>query len=154
MRNYRINTGAPRTTSGRHGTLRNAKGHRYLAIPRCNPPYFGGAIPNYLIFLVPNAPFQTPQWVGRVCTKLPQIQRGAAERHGTLRDTSERDGAPKFGYPALDSAIFWRMPPKFYNIYGARRYTGRSGTSATAEHTKGSGAHIVTRRNPNFTKAP
>ena len=46
-------------------------------------------------------------------TKLPQTNRG------NPRNASEPDGTPKFGQPALGSAIFWRIPPKFSIIFCA-----------------------------------
>ena len=45
--------------------------------------------------------------------------RNASERHGARRNATERDGTPKFGRPSLESAIFWRIRPKFPDIFGA-----------------------------------
>ena len=40
-------------------------------------------------------------------------------RGGKLRNFTERDGAPKFPHNVLESALFWRIRPKFPNISGA-----------------------------------
>ena len=60
----------------------------------------------------------TPKWESGRNAKLPTKTK---RRGGTPRGATEPDGAPKFGYPALESAIFWWIPPKLSNILCARR---------------------------------
>ena len=48
-------------------------------------------------------------------------QSDVAEHIGTPRNATEPEGTPKFFYPALESAIFWRIRSKFSNIFCFRR---------------------------------
>ena len=111
VRNYRPYKGAPR----------NAAERLNLAIPHWNPPKFGGFLPNSLIFFAPDAPFpQHPNGKGGGMRNYRPKQSDAAEHHGTPRNATEPDGAPKFGYSALGSAIVWRISPELSNIYAPK----------------------------------
>ena len=99
-------------TNGRFGKPRNATARR-------GTPIFGnnnslesaifGRIPKRFanIFSARRPHFATPNWDRRGDAKIPNKQRGAAERRGAL----------KFGYAVLGSSIFRRIRPKFSNIF-------------------------------------
>ena len=131
-------------SKGHRGTPRNLKWHLNLATPNWNPPYFGLFPPNYVIFFPPNAPFPNTK-MGKGNTKLPTKQRGAAERDGTPRKATEPDGAPKFSYSALESAIFWSIFSKLCNIFCTERppfpntQMERGAKCETTDQTKGRG---------------
>ena len=81
-----------------------------LATPPWNPPYFGGFPPNFLIFFAPDTPFtNTPLGKGGMRNYRTQKEE--------TRNTTERDGTPKFSQPALESTIFRRIPPRFPDIF-------------------------------------
>ena len=147
MRNYRPNKGAPRIPTERHGTLRNLKERLNLAIAHWGPPYFGGFLPNYLIFLRTTPPFPDAHPGKAAKYETTDQTEGAAAHHGTPRNAMAPEGSPKFGYPALESAIFWRVPSELSNIFCAQRppfpntQMGKAAERATTDQNK------ATRRN-------
>ena len=130
--------GAPLNTSERHGAPRNLAGRLNLAIAHWNLAYFGGFLPNSLNFLA----LETP------CSKTQVEKAGECEttdqtkgRRGTPRNATEPNGTPKCGYAALKSAIFWRIPSEFSDIFGARRphpntQLGKAVECETTDQTK------------------
>ena len=129
MRNYRPNKGAPVHATERYN----------LDIPHWNPPYFGGFRPNYVIFPRPTPPFPIPKWGRGRNTQLPTQTKG---RRGKPRNDAEPGGAPKFGYPALESAIIWRISPELSNILPpnapfSRRPNGKGGRMRNYRPNKG-----------------
>ena len=94
-------------TAEPRGTLRSATDRLNLANSPWSPPYFGGPLPNFPIFLAPGAPSPTPNWGRRV---IRNYRRKKTHR-GTPRNATERDGALKFGHPELESGEFWPIPP-------------------------------------------
>ena len=141
MRNYRPSKGGPRNATERHGTLRNLKGRLNLDIPHWNPPYFWrifSKLPN--IFLRRTPPFsQHPSGEWGECETTDQTKG----RRGTPRGFTEPDGTPKFGYSALESAVFWWVFFKLSNIACFQRPffptpQVRKGECKTTDQTKGS----------------
>ena len=119
----------PMGAAERHGTLRNLTERLNLAIPHWDPPKFGGLIPNSLIFFAPDASlFPTPKCERRRSAKLPTQTKW---RGGTPRNATEPGGAPKFGYPELESAIVLRISPKLSNNYAP--------DAPFSQHTNGEG---------------
>ena len=76
------NTATRRNATERRGTLRNLTERLNLDIPHFNLPYFGGLLPNSLIFLAPNAP-------------LPNAQLGKAAKYETTDQTKGRRRTPR-----------------------------------------------------------
>ena len=68
-------------------------------------------------FLAPDAPFSNTKMGKSGTYETAEQTKGL---RGTPRNATGRDGAPKFGYPALAPTIFWRIPSEFSNISGAR----------------------------------
>ena len=50
------------------------------------------------------------------------VEFETTDRKATRRKTTARYGAPKYAYPALDPAVFWRIHHKSSNIFGLRRH--------------------------------
>ena len=103
--------GAPRNAKERRGAIRILKERLNLAIPHWNPPYFGGFPPKLCNIFAANTPLSpTPKW-----------ERGGMRNYrpnkGAPRNATEPDGTPKFGYPAPESTIFWRISPKLCNTF-------------------------------------
>ena len=89
--------------------------------PIWNHPYSGRFLPDSLIFSAHRSHFPNTQMGKEVrCETTDQnkaSQRNTAIRHGTPRNPTEPDGTPKFGYSALESAIFWWIHSEFSNIF-------------------------------------
>ena len=103
IRNRRIQK-TPRKPTERYGTPL-LPGIRHILADSCR-------IPQYFRLRTPLP--QRPIGEGGKCEttagkKTPRVTRNATERDGTLN----------FSQPTLESAVFWRVRPKFPNIFGA-----------------------------------
>ena len=125
MRDYR-------TKKTHRGTRRNATGRLNFAAPSWGPPYSSGLPPKFPNIFGDGRPFPNTQLGKRGNAIPPNAKRQTAERHGT----------PRFGHTAMESAIFWRIPPKCPNIFGTgnplppRHPIGVGGKCETAERKK------------------
>ena len=106
----RRNTQLPttqRAAAARHGTLRNLAERLNLIIHPWYPPYFGGFLPNSLIFLAPANPLSRhPNGHGggmRNYRPKKATPRNATELHGKIRNPTGR----------LNLAIPHWAPPYF-----------------------------------------
>ena len=139
-----------RSAAERHGALRNLTERLNLATPQRNPPYFGGFRPNYVIFFCAERPFPNTQ-MGKAgeCETTDQTKG----RRGTPRNVTEPAGAPKFGYSAMESAIFRWISPKLSNILCAKHppfpntQMEKAEECATTDQTKGAAERQGTLRN-------
>ena len=148
-------------TKGRRGTIRYMALRLNLATPPWGPSYFGGSIPNSLIFLDPKAPIsQRPTGKGGEIRNYRPNKwtiRNTEERHGTLRGATERLnldtppwGPPHFVGFAVNSLIFLAQKRPFPNaqLGNAAKYEtaeltrGRRGTARNATLRNAKGASI------------
>ena len=109
--------------------------------------------PNSLIFPESETPSPTPKWIRRGNTRLPNKQRGAAERRGTLQNVTGRlNMAISPWYPPY----FGGRPPEFTNIFCAQRPpfpqrpTGTGGGNETTEQATGRLYSAIPRWNPPY----
>ena len=133
-----------RSAAVSHGALRDLSERLNLDNPRWSPPYFGGFSPNYVIlFCASGALFPTPKWGRGRNAQLPKKQRGAAEDQGSPRNATEPGEAPKFGYPELESAVFWWPKPELSYILRSQHtkmpktQMGKAGECENTCQTKG-----------------
>ena len=146
-------TPIPQHTNGKGGCVRNyrpKKGRR--GTTQFGYPDLGSAtfrtVPSKFsnIFGAPR-PFPNTQMGKEVRFETTDqnkaSRRNTTLRRGTPRNPTEPDGAPKFGYSALESSIFWRSPSEFSNIFCAQHppfpntQMGKAGDCETTDHTRG-----------------
>ena len=126
-------------TAEHHGAPRNATQPDEapkFGYPELKSTIFWRIPSSSLTFLAPATPFPNTQ-LGKAAGSETTDQ--TKRRRGTPRNAAGPEGAPKFGYAALESSIFWRIPPKFSNTFGARiplcqRQYGK-GADETTEQT-------------------
>ena len=144
LQNYcrkKTHRGTPRNATERGGALKFSQ-------PALEPAMFWRIPLKFPSIFAPGAPSPTPNWGGRL--DIRNYRRQKTPRHP--QNAAGRDGTLKLSHPALESAIFWRICPKFPNIFGPghplpQHPIGGCGKYATTEDNRHTAEPHGTLRN-------